>query len=176
MNRRAVLKLLGATSAVAIIGGGMYEVNRKHPELSLESTLIFLKQLTPEKITSTGQWPLARAFEHLAQSIEFSMIGYPIMKSEFFQNTAGSIAFSVFNARGKMNHGLDEIIPGEVIRKVPLTVSQALTRLVKSLEDFNDFSGVLKPHFAYGQLTKQQYALAHVMHINNHFEEFNTTY
>lgn len=176
MNRRTVIKLLGASSAVAMIGSGIYEINREHPELSLTTTLLFLKQLNPEKITSSGEWPLTRAFEHLAQSIEFSMVGYPVMKSEFFQNTAGSIAFSVFNARGKMNHGLNEVIPGEVISTPSLTITQSLTRLINSLESFAAFDGPLQPHFAYGQLSKAEYTLAHIMHINNHFEEFTTSF
>jgi hypothetical protein len=41
---------------------------------------------------------------------------------------------------------------------------QAITR-------FNAHNGALKPHFAYGLLSKPEFALAHSLHIANHREE-----
>jgi len=37
--------------------------------------------------------------------------------------------------------------------------------------DFQDYQGKLEPHFSYGQLSKEEFTVAHVIHLNNHLEE-----
>ena len=118
---------------------------------------------------STGDWGLGRTFNHLAQGVEFSMTGYPKPKPKLFQMTAGKLAFAKFKRQGRMSHGLNEPIPGEVIDDV--RADDALQRLWTSLEQFRDHNGVLHPHYAFGALGKDQFALAHLMHIENHLEE-----
>jgi len=98
--------------------------------------------------------------------------GYPVMKSKIFRNYVGTLAFSVFQANGRMTHGLDEEIPGEIVDLNNTNPAQARDRLIKSLELFSEYQESLHPHFAYGGLNKDQYALAHAMHVNNHLEEF----
>ena len=172
MQRRTFVKYLGVGSAVAVLGGGYWLSQGKGSAgLAVPTTLSRLKQLDVASIQTSGSWDIARTFNHLAQSVEFSMTGFPVMKSVVFQHTVGRLAFSVFNARGSMMHGLDEVIPGEVVVDAAKT-DEALGRLISALEQFEAFDGELQPHFAYGQLDKAQYAVAHVMHINNHFEEF----
>ena len=102
------------------------------------------------------------------------MTGYPVMKPKLFQNTVGQLAFAVFQAQGHMIHSLDEAIPGEIVSATASTPTNALDRLVNALEYFDSFDGALKPHFAYGALNKPQYAVAHVLHINNHFEDIRS--
>ena len=69
-----------------------------------------------------------------------------------------------------MTHGLAEAIPGAA--KLQANDDRAaLRRLIQALSDFDQFKGQYQPHFAYGVLSKQEYALAHVLHLNNHFEE-----
>jgi hypothetical protein len=51
---------------------------------------------------TTGAWPLPAVLEHLAQSIEMSLDGYPQPRSALFQNTLGAAAFAVFQWRGRM--------------------------------------------------------------------------
>lgn len=173
MNRRNAIKILGISSAAVVTS--TYWLNKKRDNSALSINLI-LEQLTnidPNSMFTESEWNITRTLEHLAQSIEFSMLGYPEMKSKMFQNTVGQLAFSVFQANGKMTHNLNEVIPGEVISKNSLTPTQALQRLIKALETFDSFDGQLKPHFAYGKLSKSEYAIAHVLHINNHFEKIN---
>lgn len=71
-----------------------------------------------------------------------------------------------------MTHDLDEEIQGEIVDPDNTDPSRARVRLIKSLEIFNEYEESLQPHFAYGELNKKQYALAHAMHVNNHLEEF----
>jgi len=128
-----------------------------------------LEGLDLSAIESTGDWGLGRMFSHLAQGVDFSMHGYPVQKPRLFQATVGTLAFKVFAAKGKMSHGLNEPIPGEVISEI--SAEDGLGRLWTSLETFRDFDGALQPHFAYGGLSKAQFGKAHLLHIENHLEE-----
>ena len=110
-------------------------------------------------------------FEHLAQSIEMSIDGFPQPRSALFQNTAGSAAFAWFRWRGQMSHGLAEPIPGAPALGAGADWSPAAQRLRTAINRFNAHTGPLKPHFAYGALTKPEFALAHQMHISNHQDE-----
>jgi hypothetical protein len=47
----------------------------------------------------------------------------------------------------------------------------ALDRLMYALGHFEQFDGPLAPHFAYGALSKTEYEIAHVLHLNNHLLE-----
>ncbi len=123
---------------------------------------------SPKAHTREG-WALPQVLEHLAQSVNFSLDGFPEAKSAFFQSTAGSAAFAVFKWRGKMSHGLTEPIPGAPALKL-LTVSDGVQTLRAALARFDSHTGALKPHFAYGTLNKADYALAHALHVQNHAE------
>ena len=120
---------------------------------------------------ATGAWPLAAVLDHLAQSIEMSMDGFPVSKGALFQNTAGRAAFAVFRMKGRMSHGLDQPIPGAPSLAAGADWKPAATRLRLAITRFDSHGGPLAPHFAYGALSKSDYALAHAMHIANHREE-----
>ncbi len=174
MDRRSSIKLLAAAGIASVTAGGYLWLNkhRDHPQLAIDLTLERLSKLNIDALHASGSWDVARTFNHLAQSIEFSMAGFPQMKSPVFQNTVGQLAFSVFHARGKMTHNLEEAIPGESIQTANADPTASLQRLVESLQKFKAFEEPLQPHFAYGSLQKNAYARAHIMHINNHLEEF----
>jgi Protein of unknown function (DUF1569) len=116
-------------------------------------------------------WALAQVLVHLAQSIEYSMAGFPVPKSALFQSTVGSAAFAWFDARGLMTHSLTEPIPGAPSLEPAPPLAAATERLHKALRDFEGFGGTLRPHFAYGALDKPAYTRAHLMHLANHWTE-----
>jgi hypothetical protein len=120
---------------------------------------------------STGAWPLSAVLDHLAQSVEMSMDGFPAPRSALFQSTAGSAAFAVFKWRGRMSHGLAEPIPGAPALQAGADWKPAALRLRRALQRFDQHAGGLRPHFAYGPLDKSDYALAHTLHIANHQDE-----
>ncbi|MEI7446920.1 MAG: DUF1569 domain-containing protein [Burkholderiales bacterium] len=113
----------------------------------------------------------AQTLVHCAQSIEYSMTGYPQAKSALFQRTAGSAAFAFFSWRGRMSHDLGEPIPGAPALG-GLDAAQAEARLRRAVQDFEQWRGPLRPHFAYGELSREDYARAHAMHLANHFSAF----
>lgn len=174
MQRRQFLQYLTLGGTVAGIGAGYAWLNagHDHTQLSIAATLQTLERLSSGDIEKTGAWNPHQVFNHCAQSVEFSMSGFPQSKSPVFQHTAGRLAFSVFSAKGEMSHPLDEVIPGAPDLAVEGDATLALQRLATALREFESFEGTLKPHFAFGQLNKADYALAHVLHINNHLQEF----
>jgi hypothetical protein len=120
---------------------------------------------------ATGAWPLGAVLEHLAQSIEMSLDGFPQPKSALFQSTAGAAAFKVFKWRGRMSHPLDAAIPGAPALGAGADWRPAAQRLRSAIARFEAHGGPLKPHFAYGAMSKADYALAHAFHIANHRDE-----
>lgn len=124
---------------------------------------------------STGTWSLSQTLQHLAQSIEGSLAGYPQMKPAWFTHTLGSAAHALFDARGAMTHPLDEPIPGAPALDAALPVETAALRLLKAMDAFEAHAGALAPHFAYGALDKASYARAHQMHLAAHWQQFEET-
>jgi Protein of unknown function (DUF1569) len=119
----------------------------------------------------TGAWTLAQMLNHAAQSIDYSIDGFPEMKSALFRKAVGGVAFAVFQARGKMGHTLNEPIPGAPALDAQAPLEPAIARALAALRRFEAYSGALAPHFAYGELDKAQYTRAHLMHLANHWTE-----
>ena len=175
MNRRQFVRLSAASVVAASAAPWVRaEPMAKVADLRIDDALQTLSVLEQGGVTKQGAWNLFQVYTHLAQSVEYSMTGYPEQKSWLFKSTVGSLAFAVFAGKGSMNHGLDEPIPGAPALEADGDVQQALARLRQSLLDFQAFEGPLQPHFAYGELTKAEYEQAHVMHLNNHLDEFQT--
>jgi Protein of unknown function (DUF1569) len=170
MKRRALI----VTGTVLAAGAaGWFALPSGSRALTIASATDALTKFKGAKINHTGGWTPAQVFEHLAQSVEYSMTGFPESKSALFQSTAGAAAFAAFKAKGAMKHGLTEVIPGAPTLATNGDQDAALDRLLKSLATFDSFSGPLKPHFAYGKLDKSQFAAAHAMHVFNHLTEFS---
>jgi len=132
--------------------------------------LTWLAQAT--SLTSTAAWNWAQTLTHCAQSIEYSMSGFPQMKSVLFQSTVGAAATSVFAWRGRMTHDLGEPIPGAPPLVASAPAAAAIERLLASMQAFAQWPGPLRPHFAYGDLAKPDYERAHAMHLANHLSAF----
>jgi hypothetical protein len=139
---------------------------------SLDEALRWLDRLgRAQRADASGAWPLSSVLDHLAQSIEMSMDGYPQPKGALFRSTVGPAAFAVFKWRGRMSHGLAEPIPGAPGLVAGADWRPAAERLRRAIGRFQAHGGALQPHFAYGTLDKGDYALAHAMHIANHQDE-----
>ena len=140
-------------------------------KITIATALNRIEELSNHSLQSTGAWTPYQIFTHCAQSVECSRLGYPKQRPEIFQKTIGKLAFSLFAATGRMIHPLDEPLPGAPPLEKKDNLEEALARLKKAYTDFEQYEGPLAPHFTYGVLTKEEYTLAHVMHLNNHLEE-----
>jgi hypothetical protein len=179
-ERRSTLRRIGAVVGVGAFAAPLV-VSAVHPAAlaserfaSIDTALKTLEQLKTQAPRMTGVWDLPRVLHHTAQSIEFSIGGFPAPKPAWFRATVGSYAFALFNARGQMTHRLSEPIPGapDIAQSQPLV--PAIDRAIAALQAFERHSGALAPHFAYGALDKPAYTRAHLMHLANHWNEAAT--
>jgi hypothetical protein len=175
LNRRKFI--LGSIASGGFIGCGVawFGIEQNEEPLDIDFALSKLNKLMLHNPIATGEWNLYQIFTHCAQSVEYSMLGYPKHNSDVFKSTAGTAAFSLFNLKRKMTHALDEAIPGSPQFSDEDNIAYAFERFKKSMIDFKNYDGVLAAHFAYGQLSKLEYEAAHVMHFNNHLQEIELT-
>jgi hypothetical protein len=139
---------------------------------SVANAMRSLEQLEARPVRSSGAWDGPHVLHHFAQSVEYSMTGFPELKPAWFRASVGPLAFALFSWRGRMSHGLDQPIPGapDIAQGQPLPA--AVEHAVMALQSFERHQGALMPHFAYGALDKAAFTRAHLMHLANHWQEF----
>ncbi len=169
MRRRTLLKGAALTSAAAL-GAGYWALptGPQPAAVSLQGARQVLADLQGKTLRSVRGWSPSQVFNHCAQSIDYSIDGYPELRPVWFRHSVGTAAFAVFSARGAMRHPLDEAIPGAAALIEPADQALALQRLQVAFERFAEHQGALQPHFAYGALEHGEYAEAHVLHLYNH--------
>ena len=142
---------------------------------SIDAALNTLRRLETAAPRMSGAWDLAHVLHHTAQSIEYSMAGFPALKPAWVRATLGRYAFVLFDSRGTMSHDVAEPIPGApgIAQGQPL--GPAVDRAVAALRAFDAHAGALQSHFAYGALDKPAYTRAHLMHLANHWNEVVVT-
>ena len=181
VNRPRRVILISAVGAPAawMLGGLAGCGNRADQEdrqlsfMSLADAETELARLAAAKtLHSAAKWTWAETLVHCAQSIEYSMTGYPQQKSKLFQSTVGPAALDFFAWRGRMSHDLAEPIPGAPALPAQADPVAALARLRAAMLGFLTWDKPLQPHFAYGELDKKAYERAHAMHIANHLSQF----
>jgi hypothetical protein len=167
---------VGAAGTIALVASGCAPaptVDRKLAFASLDDALRELDQLSRAASLKSGTaWMWPQTLVHCAQSIEYSMTGFPIARSSLFQRTAGAAAFNLFSWRGRMSHDLAEPIPGAPLMEGGFDAAAATARLRRAVADFRASKVALRPHFAYGELSRAEYEAAHAMHLANHFSAF----
>lgn len=169
MQRRHFLQLTAVTGVAALgLGYWRLPVASSPAAVSIDGALQVLEGLSAKALVSVQGWNPAQVFNHCAQSIDFSIDGYPELKAAWFRGSLGQAAFSLFACRGAMRHPLKQPIPGAPALATPSEPSLALQRLQAAFHRFAAHTGALQPHFAYGQLSHAEYAQAHVLHLYNH--------
>lgn len=117
--------------------------------------------------TVPGSWSFAQTIEHCAQSIEYSVSGYPRLRSGLFRATVGRIAKHRFLSKGAMSHDLSAPVPGAPALEMT-DAKAAIARLERAITAFQAHDRPLAPHLAYGPCTKAEYEALHVMHVADH--------
>lgn len=183
MQRRRLLKAALGGSALAVAGagaGGLWlhgepAAIATFPDIA--AALAWIETIGHDPgAFSTTDWSLPQVFEHAAQSVEYSLDGYPALHSALFRTSVGPLAFSVFVRRGRMSHDTGEPIPGAPAL-VATDLGLAAQRLIQALQRFESHPAhaALAPHFAYGALDKNAYRRAHLMHLADHASEIVRT-
>ncbi len=171
MKRR---RFIGLTTGTLLgFGAGYFSLNsaKDNKFISLDAVSHFLIKFRASSVISLGEWSSHQIFHHLAQSIEFSLVGYPEHKPDWFKTLLGKPAYEIFTVKNAMTHSLKEVIPGAPMISRTGEVDVAIDRLLKAISDFTLFKGDLHSHFAYGELSHAEYEHAHLMHINDHMRE-----
>ena len=138
---------------------------------SLNEVLTVLDQLEKSENVSSSGWSVYKVLQHCAQTIDYSMSGYPKYKPVWFRNTIGKIVFSKFFRQGYMSHDLAAPVPGSPLLTVEGNLQEGIALLRGTIARFLAFEGTLKPHLVFGQLTKAQYDKYFAMHVADHFSE-----
>ena len=168
MNRRQLLKTATLLAAPPLLAGCQGELKSFATWRYAREAVLELLFKEPKLRSS---WNLTQMLQHAAQSVEFSMTGFPELRPAWSRATLGSAAFTFFNARGSMSHTLDEPIPGAPALDASQSLKLSVQRLLDAMDAFTAFRGALAPHFTYGTLTRDQYERAHLMHLANHWEQ-----
>ncbi len=176
-TRRSFLASCAAAGCVAAGATGCAGSSATDRQLVFASLADALRQLdsvaTATALNPAASWSWSKTLLHCAQSIDYSLSGYPESRSALFQHTAGAVAFSYFKSRGRMSHNLLEAIPGAASLDANAANAVAAAALRKAIAAFEAHTGPLRPHFAYGILSKAEYEQAHAMHIANHMSAFD---
>ncbi len=111
---------------------------------------------------------LGWALAHCAQSLEFSVNGFPTQRPAWFQKTIGQIVLGRFLKKGAMSHDIEAPIPGATDVDRATSLADGAARLRAAIALFQAHSGPLKPHVVYGSVDRPGYEAVHAMHIANH--------
>ncbi len=129
-----------------------------------------LDRLTTSGARQQGAWSFPWVLEHCAQSIEYSLTGYPVLRSGLFRATVGRIAKGKFLRSGAMSHDIEALIAGAPALSLS-DANHAADRLRQAIAAFRAWEGSLAPHLAYGSCTKGDYEALHAMHVTDHFSK-----
>lgn len=117
---------------------------------------------------SRGMFTFSETLQHAAQSIGYSMTGYPKLSPIGLRSTLGRAVKHVFLRRGAMRHNLSAPVLGAPVLDPRMPDAQAVAALRLVVDRFTDFDGPLQPHPTYGPCSKEQVARLQTMHLREH--------
>jgi hypothetical protein len=120
-----------------------------------------------------GPWSLAQVLVHCAQSVEYSLTGYPKPRGWVVRRIIGPRVMAKFLRQGFLTHDRAAPIPGAPPLGAP-TLAEAVTQLRTAITRFDAHDGPLAPHFAYGEVDKASYEKLHAMHVADHLAATRT--
>jgi RimJ/RimL family protein N-acetyltransferase len=135
---------------------------------TLAEALLAVDEVATSAARTAGAWPVAHALNHCAQSIEYSIAGFPALKPAWVRATVGRLVLRRFLARGYMGHDTEAPIAGAPPLDSPSDVASATERLREAVQAFERFEGSPAVHFVYGPVTKDEYRRLHLMHLSDH--------
>lgn len=173
MSRKSFLKLTAGVAVASTVGTTLTGCGASGRQLmfsSIDEVLaeLDLMEANLDTLVMDQPFSLFQALTHMAQSMEYSMTGYPQLDSPFTQSIK-KIGFGVFKSQGFMSHNLGAPVPGAPEIPEEGSLEDAFLRLRNACGDFQNYTGALHPHFSYGTLSYEDWELAHSFHCANHF-------
>ena len=128
--------------------------------------------LSGDALASQSEWSAYEIFVHCAKTIEYSMTGYPSLKPAIVRNTVGKLVINKFLKQGKMKNDLNADVPGSPVIEDIGSFEEGRKILMDSIEKFSSYTGELKPHLLFGNLSREQYDKYFALHIADHLSVF----
>jgi Protein of unknown function (DUF1569) len=113
-------------------------------------------------------WNLSQTVQHCAQTIDYSVTGYPRLKPRLYRASVGALAKRVFLRRGAMRHPLSAQIDGAPALDPALPPAEAVGLLAEAVRRFTTHTSAHAPHPVYGLCTHEEFAALHRMHLLEH--------
>jgi len=115
-----------------------------------------------------GKYGFSETAQHAAQSIAYSMTGYPKLAPVSLRLTVGRAVKHVFLRRGAMRHDLSAPVSGAPDLDPGMPDLTAVRLLRDAVTRLGAFNGTLQPHPTYGRCTKDQVATLQTLHLREH--------
>ncbi len=117
---------------------------------------------------ATSPWTTSQHLVHCAQSIEYTISGYPQMKPAVVRATIGKLVKRRFLARGEMSHDTAAPVAGAPALDATVPVASAKVRLRVAIAAFHAHGGPFAPHLVYGRCSRDEYERLQCMHVADH--------
>ena len=119
-------------------------------------------------LSPRGTYTFSQTVQHAAQSIGYSMTGYPRLAPVSLRVTVGRAVKHLFLRRGAMRHNLSAPVSGAPDLDPGLRDLAAIAVLRATVSRLAGFDGALQPHPTYGRCTKEQVASLQTLHLREH--------
>ena len=141
----------------------------KLPLQTIPKAILRLEALKNVELkTRNRNMSIGQVFEHCAQSIEGSTIGYSLeCHKSRPKKMIGRTALAIFSWLRCMIHDTSATLDG-INMTEEITQEEGIQLCIDALTNFDSFSGNLAEHFVYGNLSKPTYTQAILLHIENH--------
>lgn len=140
---------------------------------SLKDAEESLLRVKGAKEVTCPHWSLSEICLHCAQTIDYSISGYPQLKPVIIRATVGRLAIRKFLGQGYMKHNLSAPVPGGQAFKEDKSISEGMDELFSAIQRFRDYNGEFKLHLLFGKLSKEEYDSYFAMHIADHLSELS---
>lgn len=119
-------------------------------------------------LSPRSTYTFSQTVQHAAQSIGYSMTGYPRLAPVSLRFTVGRSVKHLFLRRGAMRHNLSAPVAGAPELDPGMPDLAAIELLRATVSQLAAFDGALQPHPTYGRCTKDQVASLQTMHLREH--------
>ncbi|TFC59948.1 DUF1569 domain-containing protein [Cryobacterium sp. TMB1-7] len=119
-------------------------------------------------LSPRGTYSFSETAQHAAQSIGYSMTGYPHLAPVSLRVTVGRAVKHLFLRRGAMRHNLSAPVSGAPELDPAMPDLAAVAVLRTAVNALVAFTGDLQPHPTYGRCTKAQVANLQTQHLREH--------
>jgi hypothetical protein len=119
-------------------------------------------------LAADSVWNLSQTVQHCAQTVRYSVTGYPRLKPAPVRLVIGPLVKKAFLRRGAMKHPLGAVIEGAPALDPALPVDEAMAQLDEVVKLFTAHAGAHAPHPTYGRCTHEEFAALHALHLAEH--------